>query len=83
MAGIEISPELGPILRLPAPHDDILLTASREGDTAGLADVYNEPNIGKRLYSIPYPYVRPRQDLASDADLFSPPPAAGFRTRMV
>lgn len=74
MAGIEISPEIGPILRLSAPHDDILLTASREGDAAGLADVYNEPNIGKRLYSIPYPYVCPRHDLASDADLFSPRP---------
>jgi hypothetical protein len=58
MALIDRSPSLGPFVRLPAPHADILLTTLLPGDAAALVELYNTPSIGHRLYSTPFPYVQ-------------------------
>lgn len=48
---------LGPHVRLPAPHADVVLTAALPGDAPALVGIYSTPSIAHRLYSIPSPYV--------------------------
>ncbi len=46
-----------PYLRLPFPHDDIIVTPCRPEDVSAIAKVLNDPDIYKWLYSPKYPVL--------------------------
>lgn len=43
-------------LRLPAPHENIVITPPRESDTDDLVLMLNDPRIYKFLFNPPFPY---------------------------
>ncbi|KAG0709436.1 GNAT domain-containing protein [Suillus ampliporus] len=55
---LEFNPKTGePFLRLPAPHQNIILTPPREGDQAVLTHHMNDPAIYKWIEGPPVPYL--------------------------
>ncbi|KAG0709435.1 GNAT domain-containing protein [Suillus ampliporus] len=60
---LEFNPKTGePFLRLPAPHQNIILTPPREGDQAVLMHNMNDPAIHKWLERSPVPYLPEHAD---------------------
>lgn len=54
---LEINTQTGePFLRLPAPNDNIILTAPRTNDTKSLAPIINNPRVSIWLEGPPIPY---------------------------
>lgn len=54
---LEINPQTGePFLRLPAPNDNIILTAPRMSDARSLAPIINDPRVSIWLEGPPIPY---------------------------
>jgi hypothetical protein len=55
---LEVNPQTGePFLRLPAPHQNIIITPAREGDQSALIQHLNDPAIYKWLEGPPVPYL--------------------------
>ncbi|KAG1734033.1 uncharacterized protein EDB91DRAFT_1057071 [Suillus paluster] len=60
---LEINPKTGePFLRLPAPHQNIILTPPREGDQSINMHHMNDPAIHKWLEGPPVPYLPEHAD---------------------
>ncbi|KAG8219623.1 SUR7/PalI family-domain-containing protein [Butyriboletus roseoflavus] len=54
---LETNPQTGePFLRLPAPNDNIILTAPRMSDAKSLAPIINDPRVSVWLEGPPIPY---------------------------
>jgi len=54
---LETNPQTGePFLRLPAPNDNIILTAPRMSDAKSLAPIINDPRVSIWLEGPPIPY---------------------------
>lgn len=54
---LEINPQTGePFFRLPAPNDNIILTAPRMSDVKSLAPIINDPRVSIWLEGPPIPY---------------------------
>jgi hypothetical protein len=45
-----------PFLRLPAPHNNIIITPFRAGDKQAILEVLNDPKVYMNLTGPPYPY---------------------------
>jgi RimJ/RimL family protein N-acetyltransferase len=57
MNTLQVNPATGEVfLRLPAPHEDIIITPPRESDTDALVLILNDPRIYKFLLAPPFPY---------------------------
>jgi len=55
---LEVNSQTGePFLRLPAPHQNIIITPAREGDQSVLLQHLNDPDIHKWLEGPPVPYL--------------------------
>jgi len=54
---LEVNPQTGePFLRLPAPNNNIILTAPRMSDSRSLAPIINDPRVSIWLEGPPIPY---------------------------
>lgn len=54
---LETNPQTGePFLRLPAPNDNVILTAPRMSDAKSLAPIINDPRVSIWLEGPPIPY---------------------------
>lgn len=72
---LELNPDTGePFLRLPAPHNNIIITAPRLEDASPIVPVLNDPKVCKYLLGPPHPYLQEHADsfqglIKSEADL--------------
>ena len=58
MNSLHVNPTTGEVfLRLPAPHENIIITPARESDTDALVLLLNDPRIYKSLLTPPLPYL--------------------------
>ncbi|OJA14980.1 hypothetical protein AZE42_12059, partial [Rhizopogon vesiculosus] len=61
---LEVNPETGePFLRLPAPHQSIIITPPREGDQSTLMQYLNDPAIFGWIDESPVPFLPKHADL--------------------
>jgi RimJ/RimL family protein N-acetyltransferase len=57
MNTLQVDPTTGEVfLRLPAPHENIIITPPRESDVDDLVLMLNDPRIYKFLLNLPFPY---------------------------
>ena len=57
MDTLQVSPTTGEVfLRLPAPHENIIITPPRESDVDELVIMLNDPRVYRFLLTPPYPY---------------------------
>ena len=57
MNTLQVNPTTGEVfLRLPAPHEDIIITPPRDSDAADIAIILNDPRVYKNLIGPPLPY---------------------------
>lgn len=57
MNTLQVNPTTGEVfLRLPAPHENIIITPPRESDADDLVLMLNDPRIYKFLLTPPFPY---------------------------
>ncbi|OJA13094.1 hypothetical protein AZE42_09332 [Rhizopogon vesiculosus] len=60
---LEVNPETGePFLRLPAPHQSIIITPPREGDQSTLMQYFNDPAIFGWIDGSPVPFLPEHAD---------------------
>jgi len=60
---LEVNPQTGePFLRLPAPHENIIITPPREGDQSTLMQHMNDPAIVGWIEGPPVPYLPEHAD---------------------
>ncbi|KAG2042695.1 hypothetical protein BDR03DRAFT_944009 [Suillus americanus] len=60
---LEINPKTGePFLRLPAPHQNIIITPPRQGDQSVLIQHLNDPAIYGWMQTLPVPYLPEHAD---------------------
>ncbi|EPQ60328.1 acetyltransferase, GNAT family [Gloeophyllum trabeum ATCC 11539] len=56
---LQVNVETGePYLRLPAPHQNVIITPIRFADEAAIVQYMNDPRVYENLSSIPQPYTR-------------------------
>ncbi|KAF9650299.1 hypothetical protein BDM02DRAFT_3093385 [Thelephora ganbajun] len=57
MNTLQVNPMTGEVfLRLPAPHENIIITPPRDSDAADLVLILNDPRVYKFLLEPPFPY---------------------------
>ena len=57
MNTLQVNPTTGEVfLRLPAPHENVIITTPRESDKDDIVLMLNDPRIYKFLLSPPFPY---------------------------
>ena len=57
MNTFQVNPTTGEVfLRLPAPHENIIITPPRDSDAADIAIILNDPRVYKNLIGPPLPY---------------------------
>ena len=59
MNTLQVNPTTGGVfLRLPTPHENIIITPPRDSDAADLVLILNDPRVYKFLIGSPFPYHR-------------------------
>ncbi|EIW86924.1 hypothetical protein CONPUDRAFT_115792 [Coniophora puteana RWD-64-598 SS2] len=67
MRPLQINEKTGePFLRLPAPHDRIILTPPRESDKVNIVPILNDERVWRWLQGPPVPYLPEHADLWID-----------------
>jgi len=57
MNTLRVNPTTGEVfLRLPAPHENIIITPPRDSDGADIVLILNDPRVYKNLLGPPFPY---------------------------
>jgi len=57
MNSLQVNPTTGEVfLRLPAPHENVIITPPRDSDAADLVLILNDPRVYKFLIAPPFPY---------------------------
>jgi hypothetical protein len=57
MNTLQVNPATGEVfLRLPAPHENVIITPPRESDIADIISILNDPRVYKTLVGTPLPY---------------------------
>jgi len=57
MNTLQVNPTTGEVfLRLPAPHENIIITPPRDCDAADITLILNDPRVYKNLLGPPFPY---------------------------
>ena len=58
MNTLQVNPTTGEVfLRLPAPHENIIITPPRDSDAADITLILNDPRVYKTLLGPPFPYL--------------------------
>ena len=58
MNTLQVNPTTGEVfLRLPAPHENIIITPPRDSDVVDLVLILNDPRVIKFLLGLPFPYL--------------------------
>jgi len=57
METLQVNPTTGEVfLRLPAPHENIIITPPRDSDAADIISILNDPRVYNFLIGTPLPY---------------------------
>jgi len=57
METLQVNPTTGEVfLRLPAPHENIIITPPRDSDAADIIAILNDPRVYNSLVGTPLPY---------------------------
>jgi len=57
MNTLQVNPTTGEVfLRLPTPHENVIITPPRDSDAADLVLILNDPGVYKTLMGLPFPY---------------------------